>query len=455
MWSNGAEATGLRESGVANTSSLIGDTARPIYLGGSYQGTGNTKQNWEFAFVGTGALTDADLVAITADPSILIEVMAADTTVPTMTGTMTSNSIGATSFTIDWSATTRADNVAVTGYETSPDNSTWTDQGNVTSKNFTGKTASTSYTTYVRAYDAAGNKSTPALSLGVTTLAAATGVTMSGPTSGVTGSPSSNFTLGVTPVGSGISGTLVVTPSDGGAGGTFTPTTKSLTTAAPTGTFTYTAATASAKTISVTNNGSLTNPSNITYTASSASATATVVSGPSSGTVGVASSNFTASANGTITGTVVITPADGGAGGTFSPTTVSISSGSPTATFTYTAASSGAKTISFTNNGALTNQGNLTYTAASGSIVTFAYSAPGKRVMGGVRTGVAPRCTVHDKSTSALLATKTGLTSDGTTGAVSFTLVASGTIVAATEYLLRVISDADDHDTGFLWVTTT
>jgi hypothetical protein len=202
-----------------------------------------------------------------------------------------------------------------------------------------------------------------------------TGVTLTGPTTGAAGTASANFSVGVTPVGGTITGTVVVTPSDGGAGGTFAPTTVSLTTAAPTGTFTYTASSTGAKTISVTNNGSLTNPSTITYTASASSAaTAIVVSGPSTGSVGAASSNFTASANGTITGTVVITPAATGC--TFTPATVSISSGTPTATFTCTAAAAGAKTISFTNNGSLTNQASLTYTASvvtAGQFVTDAW----------------------------------------------------------------------------------
>lgn len=324
------------------------------------------------------------------------------------------------------------------------------------SVSFTGLTPGTLYYAHYVQDDAGGpNTSNVVNSTSFTQPVSATAVTMTGPTSGVTGAASTNFTVGVTPIGGVITGTVIVTPADGGAGGTFTPTTKSLTTGSPTGTFTYTAASAGAKTISATNNGSLTNPSNITYTASSASATATVVSGPSSGTVGVASTNFTASANGVISGTVVITPADGGAGGTFSPTTVSISAGSPTATFTYTAASAGAKTLSFTNSGSLTNQGNLTYTATASSIATFAYTAPGKRTVGGLRTGVAHRCTVHDKSTRALLATKTGLTSDSTTGLVSFTLVASGTIVAGTEYLLMPIADDNDYDFGTMWVTAT
>lgn len=109
----------------------------------------------------------------------------------------------------------------------------------------------------------------------------ATGVTMSGPSGGVISVASTNFTLGVTPAGGTITGTVVVTPSDGGAGGTFTPTTRSLTTAAPTGTFTYTPASTGAKTISVTNSGGLTNPASITYTAT---ASATVPGAPTIGT---------------------------------------------------------------------------------------------------------------------------------------------------------------------------
>lgn len=105
-----------------------------------------------------------------------------------------------------------------------------------------------------------------------------------------------------------------------------------------------------------------------------AAATAIAVSGPSTGVSGIASSNFTVSANGTITGTVVVTPADGGAGGTFTPTTVSISSATPTATFTYTPSSAGAKTLSFTNNGALTNPANLTYTATANPFALIQFS---------------------------------------------------------------------------------
>lgn len=207
-----------------------------------------------------------------------------------------------------------------------------------------------------------------------TVTVAATAVTMTGPTSGVSGAASTNFTIGAN---GSITGTVVVTPSDAGGGGSFTPTTVSISSGAPTGTFTYTPGSVGAKTISVTNSGSLANPSNITYTASSSAATAVTMTGPTSGTTGVASTNFTVGANGTITGTVIVTPSDGGGGGTFTPTTVSISSGSPTGTFTYTPASAGAKTISEANNGSLTNASNITYTAsaAAGTLTLIGPSA--------------------------------------------------------------------------------
>ena len=99
--------------------------------------------------------------------------------------------------------------------------------------------------------------------------AAATATTLTGPTTGTTGSASTSFAVGVSPVGGTISGTVVVTPSDSAGGGTFTPASVSLTTASPTGTFTYTAASSSAKTISVTNSPvGLSNPASLTYTAS-------------------------------------------------------------------------------------------------------------------------------------------------------------------------------------------
>lgn len=115
--------------------------------------------------------------------------------------------------------------------------------------------------------------------------------------------------------------------------------------------------------------------------ATAPAATAITLSGPTSGLVSTASTNFTIGANGTLSSTITVTPSDGGAGGTFTPTSVQISSATATATFTYApSATAGAKSITVTNNGGLSNPAAWTYTATSGaatvSSVTVAPSAP-------------------------------------------------------------------------------
>lgn len=99
----------------------------------------------------------------------------------------------------------------------------------------------------------------------------ASAVSMSGPTGGIVGQASSVFTVGVTPVGGAISGNVVVTPTPV-AGVTFAPTSVTLNSGTTSATFTATPSAAGSFSVSVTNNGGLTNPSAITY-ASSAAAT--------------------------------------------------------------------------------------------------------------------------------------------------------------------------------------
>lgn len=245
------------------------------------------------------------------------------------------------------------------------------------------------------------------------TLTTATSVTMSGPSAGTVGVASTNFSIAANGL---ITGTVIVTPSDGGGGGTFTPTTVSISSGSPTSTFTYTPASTGTKTISVTNNSGLTNPSNISYIVSTAGATAVTMTGPSSGNVSAASTNFTIGANGTITGTVVVTPSDGGGGGTFTPTTVSISSGTPTATFTYTPSSTGAKTISVTNNGSLTNPSNITYTASAGATV------PGAPTIGTATAGNTTASVTFTEPASNGGSVITGYTATSSPGGLTGTL---------------------------------
>jgi hypothetical protein len=109
------------------------------------------------------------------------------------------------------------------------------------------------------------------------------------------------------------------------------------------------------------------------------------LTGPASGTVGLAAT-FTIAP--TVSGAVfgpdwTATPSDSGAGGTFSPSTVTLTAGAASATFTYTPAAIGAKGITL---GSLADcqaaPGSLTYTATgvSSSYRTAAVSASGATI---------------------------------------------------------------------------
>lgn len=89
-----------------------------------------------------------------------------DTQAPTAPSSLSSFNVTNTSATLNWSAS--SDNVSVTGYRIYRNGSSI---GTVTgtSANVTGLSASTSYTFYVRAYDAAGNTSSNSNTLNVTT----------------------------------------------------------------------------------------------------------------------------------------------------------------------------------------------------------------------------------------------------------------------------------------------
>lgn len=99
---------------------------------------------------------------------------AGDTTPPTLTGVVSFSDVTQTSCTASWPA--GSDNVAVTGYEYQIGGTAgaWTDAGNNLSAAITGRTAGATETVYVRAYDAAGNRSTPPIAGTVTLLSAST-----------------------------------------------------------------------------------------------------------------------------------------------------------------------------------------------------------------------------------------------------------------------------------------
>jgi lysophospholipase L1-like esterase len=110
--------------------------------------------------------------------------------------------------------------------------------------------------------DSTDGNSTAVLSV----VAAATSYTLSGPANGQPAAASSNFTVALT-TSHAVDVAVTVTPSDSGDGGTFTPSTVSLArnTSAASATFTYTAASTGTKTISVSDNGGLSDPVSLSY----------------------------------------------------------------------------------------------------------------------------------------------------------------------------------------------
>ena len=97
-----------------------------------------------------------------------------DTTPPTLTGSIVIGTVTSSSIQFSWPA--GSDNVGVTSYEVSSNGgSGYVDAGNVLTYTFAGLPPSTSYGLRVRAKDAAGNVSTPALAATQST-AAASGV---------------------------------------------------------------------------------------------------------------------------------------------------------------------------------------------------------------------------------------------------------------------------------------
>lgn len=84
-WSNGAEVTGVRSTSAPASSAVVGDASNPLIFGGTALGTGNTKLEGECWIVATD-LSDAEMDAITADPSIVIEAYSAPAPVTGPTG---------------------------------------------------------------------------------------------------------------------------------------------------------------------------------------------------------------------------------------------------------------------------------------------------------------------------------------------------------------------------------
>jgi len=170
---------------------------------------------------------------------------------------------------------------------------------------------------------------------------------------------------------------VTVTPAVSGVTGTFSPTTitfASGATSSSTQTVTFTPSSSGTAVISATNSGSLTNPSSISITVAQATTTYEVA-GNASVTEGTASTYTVTQGAGTLNNDTDVIPAISGITGTFTPASISLPAGSgATGTFTFTASSTGSGTMSFTNDGTLTNASSLAITAASASAPYTTYN---------------------------------------------------------------------------------
>lgn len=153
---------------------------------------------------------------------------------------------------------------------------------------------------------------------------------------------SDTFTVSL-PTLTAVDAVVTVTPSDG-EGGTFTPATAKLSNLNPEAKFVYKPASAGAKTITVTNDGGLTDPPPVGYQAKVVAETYSMT-GPAYGYFGEASAPFTVAlpTNTILSTPVTVTPSDGGAGGTFTPASVQLyatlrEKTGASVTFTYTPA---------------------------------------------------------------------------------------------------------------------
>lgn len=175
---NATEAAATVKAGSSQAVTAIG--AQNVTVSGLTAST-----SYYLHFVHTDAAANDSTVATSAQ--ITTDAPSGDTEPPTLTGSVTFASITQTSYTAQWSA--GADNVAVTGYEYQIGGTAgaWTDAGNSLSAAITGRTAGTTETVYVRAYDAAGLRSTPAISGEVTLLSAVVGITVPEPLKNNTG----------------------------------------------------------------------------------------------------------------------------------------------------------------------------------------------------------------------------------------------------------------------------
>lgn len=202
-------------------------------------------------------------------------------------------------------------------------------------------------------------------------LSAGAGLSIAGPATTPVGVASSNYTV----TGFALPGNTVVTLSDDGAGGTFSPATMTLTIAQPSGTFTYTPATAGAITLATSSDQADVDDGSIAITAQAATY---AISGPTSAANNTLAGPWTLQVAGTLPSNVTVQLSDQGLGGTFKAangittvTSVVLPAGTNgSVTFKYLPATVGLVRFDLDSSGALSDPGLYTVTVAS-QVVTL------------------------------------------------------------------------------------
>lgn len=168
-----------------------------------------------------------------------------------------------------------------------------------------------------------------------------------------------------------------------------------------------------------------------------AAATATLSGGATTGTVGVASPNFTVTLSASSGASTTITLSDSSGGGTFTPASLVITAGNTSGTFTYTAGSTGNKTLSITPNNGYTAAGSpvsFNASAASATSVTLSGATSGTVGVGTTLTatlngpaGSTTNVTFADSNTGTFSPNPVVISTGGTSGTTTFTPTLGGT----------------------------
>lgn len=156
-----------------------------------------------------------------------------------------------------------------------------------------------------------------------------------------------------------------------------------------------------------------------------AAGSALVPFGPASAPNLVAST-YRVIADGAVTGTVVVTPTDGGAGGSFSPSTYSLSETNPVAEFTYTPATAGPTTLTFTGDNAWTVDKSITVVDPP-QATSYTITGPSSGELSAASTNFT--VTVNGLYTGTISPASTGT---GTFSPTSLTFTSSGVSEAHT-----------------------